>query len=236
MPEIAAAFEQAMAAQERALRQAEQEGHEMSRAVRQQWEADMRALNAQTDAFRVEAERAQQEAERILQEQLQDWPGFPVPVAAPVPAAPALPPAAAVPSTPPAPGAPRAPLAPPAAATPSKVAPPAGAPPPPPAAPPPPWSIFFEPDDAADAGDADKVVVDVRAAVLGVLETHGPRLTRLGPEDSVVVAVDFVPRAALPGQSVRTLVLRVRKKDLDERQAGRLPTEAFARRVQTAEY
>jgi hypothetical protein len=237
MPEIAAEVEAALAAQERALREAEQGSREMSRAFREQWQAEMRALNAQTDAFRVEAERVQQEAERILQEQLQAWPGFPVPVAAPVPDAPAPPAAVAVPATPGAPGAPpAAPMAPAAAATPPKGVPPAVAPPRPPAAPPPPWSVFFEPDDTADAGDADQVVGDVRAAVLGVLETHGPRLARLGPEDSVVVAVDFVPRAVRPGQSVRTLVLRVRKKDLDERQAGRLPTEDFARRVQAAEY
>jgi hypothetical protein len=227
MPEIEQAMQAALAAQDQMLREAERQSREMGRAVRQQWEIEMRALSAQTDAFRQEAARVQIEAERALRDQLlQAWPDLD-----PVAIAPMLEP---VPVAPPAPAAPAAPPGPPPAAAPA--APVAVAPPPAPAAPAPPWSFFFEPEDAADAGDADAMVVKVRSAVLHVLEGQGARLERLAPDESVLVAVDFLPRAGLTAAPPRTLVLRVRKQDLDERKAGRLAAEEFERRVVTTEY
>jgi hypothetical protein len=116
-------------------------------------------------------------------------------------------------------------------------APPAPAVPPPPPAPvvaAPPWNFWFEYEEGAEPEDAKNVVGRVREAVVGVLEAQGARLTRLAPADSVVVAVDFVARGG--SAAPRTLVLRVRKRDLDERNAGRLDAEEFQRRVEVNEY
>jgi hypothetical protein len=122
---------------------------------------------------------------------------------------------------------PQSPAAPTASAVPA---------PPPPAAAlaAPPWSFWFEYEEGAEFEDAENVVGSVRDAVVLVLEAQGSRLTRVAPADSVVVAVDFVARGA--GVAPRTLVLRVRKKDLDERKAGRLGAEEFQRRVEVTEY
>jgi len=182
------------------------------------FERHVQAMHHQADAFRREAARAAQEAERELRERLGE-PLLPEP-----PSAPEVPEA----SLPPAPAAPaKAPVAPAA-----------------PAPPPPPWQFWFEADEPAEVGDPEVTVREVRSAVYGVLEAQGPRLRRLRPEESVVVALDFVDaragasRAALAGASrpQRTLVLRVRKKDIDERVAGRLAAEEFRQRVEVAEY
>lgn len=120
---------------------------------------------------------------------------------------------------------------------PQAAAAPRAIPPPPPAAPvlaAPPWNFWFEYEEGAEPEDAENVVGSVRDAVVRVLEAQGARLTRVAPADSVVVAVDFVARGA--GVAPRTLVLRVRKKDLDERKAGRLGAEEFQRRVEVTEY
>jgi hypothetical protein len=79
------------------------------------------------------------------------------------------------------------------------------------------------------------VVGGVREAVLSVLVAEGGRLARLGAGDSVMVAVDFVPRAG-SAAAPRTLVLRARLKDVEERRAGRLAAEEFRRRVEASEY
>jgi hypothetical protein len=120
----------------------------------------------------------------------------------------------------------------PPAAPAASEAPPLPAPAPMPAAPP--WNIWFEYEEGVEPEDAENLVGGVRDAVVGVLEAQGARLTRVAPADSVVVAVDFVPRGG--GALPRTLVLRVRKKDLDERKAGRLGAGEFQRRVEVNEY
>jgi hypothetical protein len=198
MGEFAAEVQAELAAQARALRevQAELTGGDANRRLRQQWEADVRALNAQTDAFRREADWAREEAERALRTRL----GVPWPDPPDAPAPPAAPDAPAEPAVPAAP----------------------------------PWSLWFESDEGLETGDADTAVGGVRDAVLGVLETEG-RLARLGPDDSIIVAVDFLPR---PGSAAptRTLVLRASVKDIEQRRAGRLAAEEFRRRVQASEY
>jgi hypothetical protein len=205
----------------RALREARQAERDAARDIERQWEAHMRAFNAQTDAFAREAERMRQEAERALRDQLRNaWPELAEPPPAPEP--PATPAAVAAP-------------APPARAA-APVVPGASAVPPAPALPPPPpWSLWLELDESADAADADSVVAAVRTAVLGVLEAQAVRLARLAPGESAVVAVDFVPRHARAGVP-RTLVWRVRNKDLEERARGRLGAEEFRRRVLVSEY
>lgn len=207
---FAAEVQAELAAQARALREMQAASGDANRSFREQWETEVKALNAQTDAFRREAERAREEAERALRTQLRVWPE--------------------VPDTPEPPAPPEVAVAPADSAPPK-----APAPPDVPMPPAPPWSFWLESDEGPDGGDADSVVGGVREAVLSVLVAEGARLARLGAGDSVMVAVDFVPRAgsaAVP----RTLVLRARMKDVEERRAGRLAAEEFRRRVEASEY
>ena len=222
--DLAGERQEELAHRARALREAQRAGRDATRELREQWEAQVRALGAQTDAFAREAERMRAEAERALRDQLRvAWPELAEP---PLPPDPPAAPEAAVPPDPPA--APEAAVAPAAPAAPA-------APPAPAFPPPPPWSPWLEIDDGADAPDADTVIATVRAAVLGVLDAHAARLARLAPEESAVVAVDFVPRHPRAG-APRTVVWRVRNKDLDDRARGRLSPEEFRRRVQISEY
>jgi hypothetical protein len=91
-------------------------------------------------------------------------------------------------------------------------------------------------DEGPETGDADSVVAAVRAKVLAVLEAEAPRLSRLAPGESAVVAVDFVPRRPGASAARRTVVWRARKQDLEARAAGRLAPEEFRRRVAISEY
>jgi hypothetical protein len=214
--ELATAIEEHVARQMRAFDQAQRA---QGAAWQRQWEAQVRALTEQSDAFRREAQRAQEEAERALQEQLAAWPAL---AGEPPAAAPSLPPEPAPPAAaaPPAPPAAPAPPAPPAVAAPAA-----------------PWSLWLDLDlDEGEPADAEGHVARVREAVLGVLEAEAPRLARLATEGSVAVAVDFVPRGPLPRRVSRTLVLRVPRKDLADRAAGRLSGGEFRRRVTASDY
>jgi hypothetical protein len=116
-----------------------------------------------------------------------------------------------------------------------------GAPPAPEAAPtapaPPPWHHWFEIGRVRDERAPERVIADVQTAVLTALERQGSRLRWLAPEESVTVAVDFVPGLLVAGpHAPRTLVVRVRKRDLDERVAGRLGAEELRARVEVVEY
>ncbi|MGE0452900.1 MAG: hypothetical protein AB7O37_03070 [Vicinamibacteria bacterium] len=194
----------------------------------------------QVEAFQRDAELAREAADRNLQQMAQqvrirlgsvpegalEWvvlqpPDAVAPVAA-VPAAPAAPPA---------PGAPAAAPAAPVTA-PAPVAPPA-----PPA---PPWRFWFRGDEDVDPRTPERVVTDVRQAIVEALEAHGHLLAVVPPQELVTVAVDFTtPLFALGAERPRperTLVLRVRKKDLEERAAGRLASDELRRRVEVLEY
>lgn len=133
------------------------------------------------------------------------------------------------------------------AALPAEAAPPqALAAPEPPAAPaPPPWSTWFQ-DDAPDARSPERVIREVGEAVSEVLESHGPRLRLLRSEDAVVVAVDFVSRpgrlmllghdAGAHTRAQRTLVVRVRKRELEARREGGLERAELRKRIEQLEY
>jgi hypothetical protein len=114
------------------------------------------------------------------------------------------------------------------------------APPQPAALPAPPWSFWFELSTESDQAprSQDAVVSEVRAAVSRVMVSEGGRLGMLDPEESLVVAVDFVPQDAFAptARPERTLVLRVRKKELDNQRAGRLRPEELDRRIEIVEY
>jgi len=108
----------------------------------------------------------------------------------------------------------------------------------PPVIAPPPWSFWFDASDERDPRTAEAVIGDVRAAVTQTIELQGTRLRVLQPEEFVVVAVDFLPRSnfGVRWRPSRTLVVRARKKELDERQAGRITSEELRRRIDYQEY
>jgi hypothetical protein len=170
---------------------------------------ELRALEAEVEQFRREAERARAEAEDHLEA-----------VAAEIRARIAL--ESSSPAGPPeAPEAPEAPE------------------PPQPPAPPAPWAFWFESSEPGQAGEsADTLVDEVRGAVSAVLESRGAGLTLLAPDDSLVVAVDFIPRTVFltAEQPQRTLVLRVRRKELVAGQAGKLGPEELRKRIESAQY
>jgi hypothetical protein len=106
--------------------------------------------------------------------------------------------------------------------------------PPPPV---PPWRFWFDSEEQEEPRSPEIVVRDVRSAVTDVLENHGPPL-RLSPEEFVVVVVDFLPRSAFATRTrpARTLVVRVRKGELEDRAAGKLASDELRRRIEYSEY
>jgi hypothetical protein len=113
----------------------------------------------------------------------------------------------------------------------------APAPPEPP--PPPPWRFWGDEFEDDDPRPPARVVADVRGVLLQTMEAQGGRLRLVRPDEHLVVVVDFTARV-FPGWSEsraeHTLVLKARKKDLDDRLAGKLSTEDFRKRIEIAEY
>jgi hypothetical protein len=190
--------------------------------------ADMESLQEDAEAFRREAERAMEKAEREVLLRLSvpedghpfallsppDIPEAPAPPEAPEPVeAPAAPPAPPVPVVPPVLPAPPAPAAPVAL---------------------PGWPFWFGDVDAEDA-PPDRVLADVRRAIVAGLGAYRGGLALLGPDEFVVVAVDFVPRMADRARA-RTVVARARKRDLVAHRAGRLSADALDAKVEFDEY
>jgi hypothetical protein len=172
---------------------------------------EIRVIELQAEALQREAARTQQEVERAVAEVRSEihrrQPEQPLPATSSTP----LPP-----EPPAAPTAPEAPLP-----------------------PSPPWTLWF------DAGLAEEdaapppatIVARVRGALVDVLASHGGTLRALRAEETVVAAVDFVPGFPFAGAGIeRTLVVRVRKKDLEDREAGRIPLEELKTRIDVAEY
>jgi hypothetical protein len=99
-----------------------------------------------------------------------------------------------------------------------------------------PWSFWTTPREEP-AVDPGVVIRDVGIVVARVLETQGGRLAQLPPQESVAVAIDFVPATA-PSTSrpARTLLVRVLKADIDARAAGAIDGTEFTKRVEIVEY
>jgi len=208
LEELQRELETQMIEQMRALQEAEQSHGEQEREMARRMEEQLRQLQARMEAVRRDVEQARVEAERQV-----------LKLAAP--SAPAAP----VPPAPPAPDA---------AVAPEAVAPPEF---PPFALGPAPWQMWFSVEEPADGRSAETIVRDVKTAVVGQLERQGAALPHLGPEEHVAVAVDFVPRAPLLGRRAqKTLVVKVRKRDLDERRAGRIGADELRSRIEYAEY
>jgi hypothetical protein len=220
-----------MAAQAAALREMEAAQSEWTHANDEEIREHLRLVEQQAEAFRLEAERARRKAEREVRTRLA--PPTPAAVVPPDPVAPVAP---VLPATPPVP-----PLPPPApVADESFFTPDMPLPPEPPDAPPP-WRFWFDvtddPDlpDATDAADADAVVTAVRERVVAGLEAYRRPLASLRTEDFVTVAVDLVPDVLLRARPARTLLVRVRAGDLQERRTGRLSAADFRKRVEFEE-
>jgi len=218
LEQLRRALEAQMAEQLRALQAAERTDGEQERELARRMEAQILELQARMESVRRDVEEARMEAERQVKMRL----AFP-----PAPGDVPEPPEAAA-----APVAPGAPLA--SAADDDLAAPPVPGPPP---LPPAPWQYWFSAEEPADARTEEALVRDVKAAVTALVERRGATLRQLAPEEYVTVAVDFVPRMSILGSRVqKTLVVKVKKQDLDERRAGRLTADELRRRIEYAEY
>jgi len=99
-----------------------------------------------------------------------------------------------------------------------------------------PWSFWTMPLPEPEA-DPGAVIRDVGVMVARVLETQGGRLVQLPPQESVAVAIDFVPVTAPPNaRPARTLLVRVLKADIDARATGAIDGTEFTKRVEIVEY
>ncbi len=228
-------MEMQMAAQAAALREMESAQSQWTHQQEEEIREHLRIVEQQAEAFRLEAERARRKAEREVRTRLA--PPTPEPVVAVDPVATVAPAPPVRPITPPVP-----PPAPAVAPVPDEPFFTADAPlPPEPPDAPPPWRFWFDVTDASDqpdatdAADAEAVVTAVRERVVAGLEAYRRPLASLRPEDFVTVAVDLVPDVLLRARPARTLLVRVRAGDLQERRTGRLSAADFRKRVEFEE-
>jgi len=183
---------------------------------------DIQQIESVVQAFAQEADLAHREAEQALErlaQELRDR--FPQP-RQPAPAPPDAPVA------PPAPAQAPASAAAPSAPTPRALAPP-----------PPPWRNWFQADLDSDPRPPEQVVTEVKTVLIQVLEARGGFLTSVRPEEFLVVAVDFTARGFpfRPERNAeRTLVVKAKKRDLDERRSGKLATDELRKRIEVHEY
>lgn len=175
---------------------------------------DIQQIESLVQAYSREAELASREAERAFERIAQELRGrFPETEAPPV---------AGTAPAPPAPAAPAAPAAPTLQ--------------PPPAAP---WRFWFQAEDYGDPRPPDQVVSEVKNALIQALEARGGLLTIMKPDDFVVVAVDFTARGfplRPERRAERTLIVTAKKRDLDERRAGRIGADELRKRIEALEY
>jgi len=189
---------------------ADRGGH-ASMAPQPDLDREIRLMQLQAEAFQREAARTQEEIERAVAAVGSEINRRQAEAAHPA-------------ATTTAPQAPDPPAAPPAPET---------------ALPPPPWTLWFEaiPQEDETETPAATVVARVRGALVDALSSHGVRLRALRSEETIAAVVDFVPTFPFGGARVeRTLVVRVRKKDVDERQAGRIAADELKSRIEVAEY
>jgi hypothetical protein len=191
----------------------------MVRRLSDEQERELQAIQIQIDSLQHEAELAQQEAERAFENLERNVRGVR-----------SVQRVADTPGTPP-------PPEPPSVPRPSLVPAPDVLPPGMP--PPPPWRFWF-PEERRDERAPDKVVADVKAAVIGALETHGARLGTVPADESVLVAIDFLPPRGFdlepPPPGEQSLVIRVKKRDLVEARSGKITAEELRRRIDATEY
>jgi hypothetical protein len=218
-------LQQRVAEQLREVQAALQAEGPMARTRQRQLQTQIRDFQQWVEAFRQQTEQARVTAEHQIRIQV----GLPVEVEAPTPHP--APTVVAVPDA----AAPAPPAAPPrarsATATASSTSPPQPVAPAPEAARP--WFFWVGRAEEPEEGQPEDTISAVRTAVMGLLETRTPpRLAR--PEESLAVVVDFVPKGPVISTTRvrKTLVLRVRDRDLQDRRAGRISPDEFRRRVE----
>jgi hypothetical protein len=203
--ELQREMESQMAVQAAVLREMEATREMWTRESEGELQGHLRLVEEQAEAFRAEAERARRQMEREV------WTRLAPP---PAPPRPPVPPAPAGPMT-----------APPLPEPPEPLDPP----------PPPPWRFWFETREEETATDPETMVSAVREAVVSALESYRRPLSSLRPEDVVTVAVDVVPGGRYKKGATRTLLVRVRARDLQERGAGRLTAAQLRERLEFEE-
>lgn len=197
--------------------QKEMEAQGRSR-VREAREKELRAIEEKVEALQRAAQRTRQDAERALEMAVRE---VQIQLGPPEGQGPVVAVAPMAPPSPPSPPAPPAPVALPA-----------------PLAPPPPWRFWIESEEREDPRAPERVVADVKGAVAQAIESHGARLRSVRPEEFIAVAVDFVSPWGWGdrARAERTLIVRVRKKDLDEWQARKISSEELRKRFEFVEY
>jgi hypothetical protein len=203
---------EALAQREQAAMQAriaEQAAADQARAEpRRAKDRELETLELQAEMYQREAERARQEAERALESIARE---LRIRITEPSP-----------------PARPAVPAAPEAADEGGPLSPPA-----------PPWRDWFRAGEE-DARQADQVVADVKQALIRVLQDRGPDLRSLRPEEQLAVAVDFSSGLFFglgpEPHTQRSLLVRVRKGDLDDRRAGRISPQELLRRIEQVEF
>jgi len=102
----------------------------------------------------------------------------------------------------------------------------------------PPWKFWFEDAQPVDERSPDRVVAEVRTALIDALESQASRVVELGADEFVAVAVDFVPGGLFAShpRTARTLVVRARQRDLAARARGAIGTDELRRTVEVIEY
>jgi hypothetical protein len=102
----------------------------------------------------------------------------------------------------------------------------------------PPWKFWFEGQASKEERTPDRVVEDVRAAVIAALESQAAVVVGLSEDEYVTVAVDFVPGDffASHRRPTRTLIVRARQRDLEARVRGTIALEELRARVEVIEY
>jgi hypothetical protein len=103
---------------------------------------------------------------------------------------------------------------------------------------PPPWKFWFEAGRPEDTREPERVVADVRGALIEALESQSGQMGGLGADEFVTVAVDFVPGGLFASRArpSKTLVVRARVKDLQAGTRGALAPAELRRRVEVFEY
>jgi hypothetical protein len=177
-------------------------------------ERELRAVQMQVEAMQRDADAMQQEAERALETVERNVRIRLVGPSAPQP-----------------PEAPEAPAPAEAPMSPDLLQPP----------PPPPWHFWFgtaeSPDDRRSP---ERVIADVQGAVTAALEAQGASLRTVPSDESILVAVDFLPSHGFdldePPRAERSLIVKVKKRDLSERSSGKISAEEFRHRIEYTQY
>jgi hypothetical protein len=102
----------------------------------------------------------------------------------------------------------------------------------------PPWKFWLRVETDEERRSPDRIVEDVRSAVVGALDARAGAAAGLSGEEFVTVAVDFVPGDLFAShrEPSRTLIVRARQRDLEAHAQGKMAFEELRDRVEVIEY